>query len=103
MLRELLGGIPEESALEAKGIKEYWETFRDSLLQAQEQSIHLSRKRSWHSKKPAWLSSELQRELRCKKKEHERDGKGNRLPKQNIETPLDAERKAKAQLEPKLA
>lgn len=37
------------------------------------------------------------------KKEHERDGKGNRLPKQNIETPLDAERKAKAQLEPKLA
>lgn len=68
LLRELLEGIPEESALEARGIQEYWETFRDSLLQAQEQSIHLSRKRSWHSKKPTWLSSELQRELRCKKR-----------------------------------
>ena len=52
LLRELLGGIPEESALESKGVQEYWETFRDSLLQAQEQSIHLSRKRSQHSKKP---------------------------------------------------
>lgn len=27
LLRELLGGIPEESALEAKGVQEYWETF----------------------------------------------------------------------------
>lgn len=105
LLRELLGGIPEESALETKGVQEYWETFRDSP-QAQEQSIHQGRKRSWHSKKPAWLNSELLRELRCKKGTWERwkrelasEGEYRNTARAH----RGAERKAKAQLEPKLA
>lgn len=63
LLRELFKGI-QETTLEAKGIQEYQEAFRDGLLQAQEQSIHLSRKSSQHSKISA---CELLRELRCKK------------------------------------
>ncbi|PKU43854.1 rna-directed dna polymerase from mobile element jockey-like [Limosa lapponica baueri] len=106
LLRELLGGIPEESALEAKGVQEYWETFRDSFLQAQEQSIHLNGKRSRHSKKPVWLNSELLRELRCKKGTRERWKREQASIAEYRNTSWarrDAERKPKGQLEPKLA
>lgn len=106
LLREMVGGIPEEPALETKGVQEYWETFRDCLLKVQEQSIHLSRKRSWHSKKPAWLNNELLREPRCKKGTWER-WKREQASKgeywNTTQAHRDAERKAKAQLEPKLA
>ena len=106
MLGELLGGIPEESALEIKGVQAYWETFRDSLLQAQEQSIHPSRRRSWQSKKAALLNSELLRELRREKGTGERwkREQASKAERRNTSwAHRDAERKAKAQLGPKLA
>lgn len=69
----------------------------DSILHAQEQPIHLSR----HSKNPAWLNSEILKELRCKNKEHESDGKKEQASKaeyRNItQACRDAEGKVKAQ------
>lgn len=35
LLRDLLGGVPWDIALEGKGVQESWLIFRDHLLQAQ--------------------------------------------------------------------
>jgi len=43
LLRDLLGRIPWDKALEGRGTQEIWSVFKDHLLQAQEQCIPTKR------------------------------------------------------------
>ena len=40
LFRDLLGGVPGDTALEGRGTQESWLIFKDHLLQAQEQRMH---------------------------------------------------------------
>ncbi|KAK4826132.1 hypothetical protein QYF61_005284 [Mycteria americana] len=105
-LRAQLGGIPWEASMEDKGASECWEFFKNALLEAQNQFIPFKGKGSRQSKRPPWLNCELLSLLRTKREAYQR-WKSRRIPVENykgiVRPCRDAVRKAKAQLELKLA
>ncbi|GAB0190228.1 hypothetical protein GRJ2_001488100 [Grus japonensis] len=52
LFRDLLGRIPWDKALEARGAQDSWLIFKHHLLQAQERCIPTKRKSSKNTKRP---------------------------------------------------
>jgi len=67
LLRDLLGRMPWDKALEGRGAQESWSLFRDHFLQAQEQCIPTKRKSGRNTRRPTWKKKELLAKLRQKK------------------------------------
>jgi len=67
LLRDLLGRIPWDKALEGRGTQESWSVFKDHLLQAQERCIPTKRKSGRNSRRLAWMNQELLAKLKQKK------------------------------------
>ncbi|GAB0206713.1 hypothetical protein GRJ2_003136900 [Grus japonensis] len=59
LLRDLLGRIPWDKALEGRGAQDSWLIFKGHLLQAQERCIPRKRKSSKTTKRPPWMNKEL--------------------------------------------
>ncbi|GAB0209421.1 hypothetical protein GRJ2_003407800 [Grus japonensis] len=59
LLRDLLGRIPWDKALEGRGAQDSWLIFKGHLLQAQERCIPRKRKSSKTTKRPLWMNKEL--------------------------------------------
>ena len=59
MLRAQLRGIPWEASMEGKGACICWESFKNNLLETQEQSIPCKVKGRWQNKRPRWLNNGL--------------------------------------------
>ena len=106
LLRVQLGGIPWEASMEDNGASECWEFFKNALLEAQNQSIPFKGKGSRRSKRPPGLNCELLSLLKTKREAYQ-GWQSGRIPVENYEGIArawrDAVRKAKAQLELKLA
>jgi len=67
LLRDLLGRIPWDKALEGGGAQESWSVFKDHLLQAQERCILAKRKSGRSTRRPACMNKELLAKLKQKK------------------------------------
>ncbi|KAK4806872.1 hypothetical protein QYF61_012593 [Mycteria americana] len=106
MLRAQLRGIPWEASMEGKGACKCWELFKNSLLEAQEHLHPLQRERKKANKRPPWLNKDLLGVLKSKKEAY-RLWKGIQIAIEDYKNLAracrDAVRKAKAQLELKLA
>ena len=59
---------PWGSVLDSKGVQDGWLLFKKEVLKAQEQDVPLSRKMSWHRRRPAWMNRELFLRLQEKKR-----------------------------------
>ncbi|NWT63551.1 RTJK polymerase, partial [Erythrocercus mccallii] len=106
LLRELLGKVPWDRALEGKGAEASWLTFKHHFLQAQDQCIPKCRKSSKRVRRPAWLSRELLLKLKQKREIYKTWKEGQATWEEYREVVKgcrDATRKAKASLEIKLA
>ncbi|KFV01109.1 hypothetical protein N340_07767, partial [Tauraco erythrolophus] len=66
LLRDLLGGVQWDKALEGRGAQESWLIFKDHLLQAQEGCIP-TKKLGRNARKPVWMNKELLDQLKHKK------------------------------------
>jgi len=66
MLRAQMQEIPWEACMEGKGACECWEFLKNSLLEAQEQSI-IYKGKGRLNKRPPWLNNELLDVLKSKK------------------------------------
>jgi len=67
LLRDLLGRIPWDKALEGIGAQESWSVFKDHLLQAQEQCILTKRKSGRNTRRPTRMNKGLLAKLMQKK------------------------------------
>ena len=102
----MMGGIPLARALEGRGVQECWSLFKRHFLHAQERCIHLRKKSSKGSRRPAWLNKQLLAEIRWKRKIYGmwKEGQATWEEYRNVVRACrDATRKAKAHLELKLA
>ncbi|KGL98476.1 hypothetical protein N301_04641, partial [Charadrius vociferus] len=59
LLKNLLGMIPWDEALQGRGAQESWSIFKDRLLQAQDRCIPTKRKAGRKARKPVWVNKEL--------------------------------------------
>jgi len=106
LFKELLGGIPWARALEGRGLQESWLLFKRHFLHAQKRCIPLRKKSSTGGRRPVWLHKELLAEIKWKRKAHEmwKEGQATWEEYRNVVRACrDATRKAKADLELKLA
>jgi len=67
LLRDLLGRIPWDKALEGRRAQESSSVFKDLLLQAQEQCISTKRKSGRNARRFKWMNKELLAKLKQKK------------------------------------
>ncbi|KFZ63181.1 hypothetical protein N338_13267, partial [Podiceps cristatus] len=67
ILRNLLGIVAWDKALEGRGTQESWLIFKGHLLQAQERCIPRKRKSGKNARRSAWMNKELLDELKQKK------------------------------------
>jgi len=67
LLRELLGRIPQDEALEGRMAQESWLVFKDHLLQAQQRCIPTKRKSRRNTRRPTRMIRELLAKLQQKK------------------------------------
>ncbi|GAB0185298.1 hypothetical protein GRJ2_000995100 [Grus japonensis] len=67
LLRDLLGGVPWDKALEGRGAQDSWLIFKGHLLQAQERCIPTKRKSGKNTKRPPWMNKELLGKVKQKK------------------------------------
>jgi len=67
LLRDLLGRIPWDKALEGRGPQESWSVFKHHLLQAQERCISTKRKSGRNARRFKWMNKELLAKLKQKK------------------------------------
>ncbi|GAB0204370.1 hypothetical protein GRJ2_002902600 [Grus japonensis] len=106
LLRGQLGGILWEASMEDKGASECWEFFKNALLEAQNQFIPFKGKGSRQNKRLPRLNCELLSLLKTKREEYQR-WKSRQTLIENYNSIArvcrDAVRKAKVQLELKLA
>jgi len=65
LLRTLVGRVPWEVVLKGRGVQEGWALFKREI--AQERTVTMCPKTSWHGRRLAWLNRELWLELRRKK------------------------------------
>ncbi|RMC19030.1 hypothetical protein DUI87_03634 [Hirundo rustica rustica] len=68
LFKRLIQRVPWETVLENKGVRERWVCFKMEILRAQEQTVPVCRKMSRQGKRPVWMSNEVLKELRNKKK-----------------------------------
>ena len=68
LFEDLFGGITWFRALEGKGAKESWLTFKHHFFQAQDQSTLTGRKSRKGARRPAWLNSKLLGKLKWKRR-----------------------------------
>ncbi|RMB99816.1 hypothetical protein DUI87_23593 [Hirundo rustica rustica] len=68
LFKRLTQRVPWETVLENKGVQERWVCFKTEILRAQEQTVPVCRKTSRRGKHPVWMSNEVLKELRNKKK-----------------------------------
>ena len=100
-----MGGVPWDASTEGKGTSECWE-FKYSLWEAQKQFIPYKGKGSKRSKRPPWLNHERLGLLKSKREAYQRWRSGGlsvESYKGLARVCRNAVRKAKAQLELKLA
>ncbi|GAB0209154.1 hypothetical protein GRJ2_003381100 [Grus japonensis] len=106
LLRDLLGRIPWEKALEGRGAQESCLVFKGHLLQAQERCIPTKRKSSKNTKRPPWMNKELLGKVK-QKKEAYRGWKQGQVAweeyRETVRAARDQVRKAKALTEISLA
>ncbi|GAB0203667.1 hypothetical protein GRJ2_002832300 [Grus japonensis] len=67
LLRDLLGRVPWDKALEGRGAPESWLVFKGHLLPAQEQCIPTKKSSGKNAQRPAWMNKELLDKLKHKK------------------------------------
>ncbi|GAB0190586.1 mitochondrial enolase superfamily member 1 [Grus japonensis] len=106
LFKDLLGRIPWIKVLEGKGAQESWSVFKHHFLRAQDQCIPKNRKTSKGGRRPTQISKKLLEELKGKKEVYSMWKKGMATweeYKNVVRVCRDATRKAKAQLELKLA
>ncbi|GAB0210120.1 mitochondrial enolase superfamily member 1 [Grus japonensis] len=106
LLRDLLGRIPWDKALEGRGAQESWLIFKGHLLQAQQRCIPTKRKSSKTTKRPPWMNKDLLGKLK-QKKEAYRGWKQGQVAweeyRETVRAARDPVRKAKALIEISLA
>ncbi|RMC21953.1 hypothetical protein DUI87_02824 [Hirundo rustica rustica] len=68
LFKRLIQRVPWETVLENKGVQERWVCFKTEILRAQEQTVPVCQKMSRRGKRPVWMSNEVLKELRNKKK-----------------------------------
>lgn len=66
--KTVLGGIPWIGALEGKRAQESWLTFNYHFFQAQDWCIPKGEKSGKSGRRPAWMSKDLMKKLKGKKK-----------------------------------
>jgi len=67
LLRDLLGRIPWDKALEGRGAQVSWSVFKDHRLQAQERCIPTKRKSGRNGRRPTWMNKEVLAKLKQNK------------------------------------
>ncbi|GAB0206404.1 hypothetical protein GRJ2_003106000 [Grus japonensis] len=67
LLRDLLGRIPWDKALEGRGAQDSWLVFKGHLLQAQQRCIPTKRKSGTNTRRPPWMNKELLGKLKTQK------------------------------------
>ncbi|GAB0182786.1 hypothetical protein GRJ2_000743900 [Grus japonensis] len=72
LIRDLLGRIPWDKALEGRGAQESWLIFKGHLLQAQQRCIPTKRKSSKNTKRPPWMNEELLGKVKQKEEAYRR-------------------------------
>ncbi|GAB0207924.1 hypothetical protein GRJ2_003258100 [Grus japonensis] len=107
LLRDLLGRIPWDKALEGRGAQDSWPIFKGHLLQAQERCIPTKRKSSKTTKRPPWMNKDAPGQSQTQKKEAYRGWKQGQVAWEEYREPVraarDQVRKAKALTEISLA
>ena len=106
LFRDLLGAIPWAWVLEGKGASESWSAFQQLFFQARDRCVPVSKKSGKGGRRPVWMSKELVRKLKGKKKVHEMWKKcliAWEEYRNVVRACWDATRKAKARLELNLA
>ena len=76
MCRDLIDRVPGEAVLKGRGVQEGWTSFRNEILNGQEQAVPICRKASWWRRRVPWLNRELWLELRLKKRVYDLWKKG---------------------------
>ncbi|GAB0210101.1 mitochondrial enolase superfamily member 1 [Grus japonensis] len=107
LLRDLLGRVPWDKALEGRGAQDSWLIFKGHLLQAQERCIPTKRKSSKTTKRPPWMNKDAPGQSQTQKKEAYRGWKQGQVAWEEYREPVraarDQVRKAKALTEISLA
>ncbi|KFV19397.1 hypothetical protein N340_02194, partial [Tauraco erythrolophus] len=106
LLRDLLGRVQWDEALEGRGAQESWLIFKDHRLQAQERCIPTKRKSGKNTRRPAWMNKELLDQLGHKKKAYRGWKQGQAAweeYREIVRATRDQLRKAKALIELNLA
>ena len=67
LLRDLVGRVTWDKALEGRGTKESWSVSKDHLLQDQERCIPTKRKSDKNARRLAWMNKELLDKVKHKK------------------------------------
>jgi len=83
-LRDLLGRVPLDKALEGRGAQRSWLKFKDHLLQAQERCIPIKRKSGNNARWPVWMNK-LHLDKVKQKKEDIEGGSKDRQPGRDTE------------------
>lgn len=103
-LRALLGGIPWKASMEDEGARKCWGFFKNVFLEKQNQFISSKSKGSRWGKRPPWLNCKLLSLLKTKRKSYQKwILEAGESYKDIARACTDAVRKAKSQLELKLA
>ncbi|KFV00164.1 hypothetical protein N340_13736, partial [Tauraco erythrolophus] len=105
LLRDLLGRVSWDKALEGGGAQESWIIFKDHLLQAQERCIP-TKKSGKTARRPAWMNKKLLDQLKHKKEAY-RGWKQGQVAweeyREIVRATREQVRKTKAQIELNLA
>lgn len=67
LFMDLLDGVPWDKGPEGREVQESWLIFNDHLLQAQEQSIPISRLSGKKNRRPTCMNKEILTKLKLKK------------------------------------
>jgi len=68
LFRMLVERVPWERVLRGKGVQAGWTFFKEEVLKAQEQAVHMCCNTNWQGRQPAWLNRELLLGLRKKRR-----------------------------------
>jgi len=106
LFRTLVERVPWERVLKGKWVQEGWTFFKEEILKAQEQAVPMCHKTNRLGRRLAWLNGELLLGLRKKRRVYHLWKKGQATQDEYrglIRSCREEIRKAKAQLEPRLA
>ena len=92
-----------ERVLKGKGVQTGWIFFKEEVLKAKEQTVHICCKMNWWGRRPAWLNRERLLGLRKKRRVYHLWKKGQVKYRELVRSCREEIRNAKAQLELRLA